>query len=109
MKFGEPRNRPRALSDARLLVDIEDPGDEGHHIDAQPHNASGKLPGGSPASHVEWVFRWLDRPVHSSTLCLFRAMYSLVMVSQFLKWWHIFEDFQVGGEGRHFAMPQASP
>lgn len=46
---------------------------------------------------VEDVYQWLIQPVHASTLCLFRFAYGLVMVMQIMKWWYIFDGFQVRG------------
>lgn len=46
------------------------------------------------AGFFDWFYEWLERPVHASTLCTFRALYSLVMLMQFAKWSTMFLDFQ---------------
>ncbi|CAD7697613.1 unnamed protein product [Ostreobium quekettii] len=58
----------------------------------------GRVPA-KPASpswsdRADRLFEWLDRPVHASTLCLFRVLYSFVMFTQFTKWWNMFDHFQ---------------
>ncbi|GMH36804.1 hypothetical protein BSKO_04677 [Bryopsis sp. KO-2023] len=50
---------------------------------------------------VDAVYDWLVRPVHASTLCLFRLVYGLVMVAQIYKWMYVFPEF----EGTIYALP----
>eukprot|EP00803_Ostreobium_quekettii_P001216 evm.model.scf_1457.2 EVM.evm.TU.scf_1457.2 scf_1457:7483-14754(-) len=88
MEVGGARTRPRIQTGAKSL-DIEDV----RNGDALPDSPS-KRSAKSLARRADILFEWLDRPVHPSTLCLFRVLYSIVMFTQFLKWWDMFEDFQ---------------
>ena len=44
---------------------------------------------------LDVFYGWLTRPVHASSLCLFRIVYAYVMMAQILKWSDMFEKFQV--------------
>ena len=62
------------------------------------------LPRGAPPAAESLAGRfvdWLESPVHASTLCTFRVLYSVVMFMQFLKWRTLFEQFQVEGVRAH--------
>lgn len=76
-------------------MDVEVNKDAAPLLGAQSHFSAGKQPGGWFNALADKLFTWLERPVHGSTLCLMRALYSLIMLMQFLKWWHIFDDFEV--------------
>mmetsp|Transcript_29444 Transcript_29444/g.83027 ORF Transcript_29444/g.83027 Transcript_29444/m.83027 type:complete len:591 (-) Transcript_29444:144-1916(-) len=50
----------------------------------------------SPHPHKTWLERyseWLEVPVHSSTIALFRMLYALCVLAQLGKWWDMFEEF----------------
>ena len=67
---------------------------------------------------LDAFYVWLTRPVHASSLCLFRIVYAYVMMAQILKWSDMFDKFQVtischfhdayvsAGEHLHVALPR---
>jgi len=55
-----------------------------------------KLSSPLPGGRADWLQRyadWLEEPVHSSTIAIFRMLYALCVLAQLSKWRYMFEEF----------------